>query len=72
MTKTFKYGGDGTIHKNGELDVSVDKNGKVVAVWFRCMMLPFKQVNVDDSRANSLKEVDAPHKIDAIDLIEEK
>ena len=72
MVKILKYGGDNTIHKNGELDISVDKNGKVVAVWFRCIMLPFKQVDVDDIRANSLKEVEAPYKIDSIDLIKEK
>jgi hypothetical protein len=41
------YGHDGTIHKTRYLDVEVDDDGRVVAVWFRCLMLPFKQVTGD-------------------------
>ena len=36
------YGHDGTIHQTTHLDVEVDSEGTVTAVWFRCMMLPFK------------------------------
>lgn len=49
------YGGNGTIHHTGYVDVEVDKKGKVVAVWFRCMMIPFKQANVDKERANEME-----------------
>ena len=41
------YGDDGTIHQTGSVDVGVDKDGKVVAVWFRCAMLPFIQYDAD-------------------------
>ena len=37
------YGGNGTIHQTGTIDVQMDKHGHVVAVWFRCRMLPFTQ-----------------------------
>jgi len=37
------YGGDGTIHSTGTVDVQLNKDGDVVAVWFRCRMLPFTQ-----------------------------
>lgn len=70
MNKTFKYGGGNTIHSNNGLDVEVDKDGTVVAVWFRCMMLPFEQVNVNDERAKSMRDTDGLHGIDAINFIE--
>ena len=37
------YGGDGTIHQTGHVDVQLNKDGEVVAVWFRCRMLPFEE-----------------------------
>jgi hypothetical protein len=37
------YGGDGTWHQTGHVDVQLNKDGDVVAVWFRCRMLPFTQ-----------------------------
>lgn len=37
-----RYGASGTIHQTGTIDVSVDPETKaVVAVWFRCLSLPF-------------------------------
>ena len=48
------YGGDQTIHGNDSLDVEVDKNGRVVAVWFRCSIVPFRQHDVDDHRAKAM------------------
>lgn len=48
QTKT--YGGDKTIHRTKHLDVEVH-NGRVVAVWFRCMQLPFEEHKVDARRA---------------------
>lgn len=37
------YGGDGTWHQTGHVDVQLNKKGEVVAVWFRCRMLPFRE-----------------------------
>lgn len=31
-----------TIHSSGTIDIQVTQTGKVVAVWFRCLMLPFR------------------------------
>lgn len=45
------YGHRGAIHQTEHVDVEVDADGKVVAVWFRCMHLPFKQVDADRRRA---------------------
>lgn len=36
------YGGKGTIHQTSAIDVEVDQGGRVLAVWFRCMSLPFQ------------------------------
>lgn len=44
------YGDGGTYHSSGVLDVGV-KDGKVVAVWFRCQQLPFKQYDASDGFA---------------------
>lgn len=48
------YGGDNTIHHTGHLDVET-RDGEVVAVWYRCQMLPFEQEEVDDDRARSMR-----------------
>lgn len=37
------YGFGGTIHQTTHLDISVDKDGNVTEVWYRCQLLPFKQ-----------------------------
>jgi len=50
---TRYYGGDGTIHGTTELDVET-RDGKVVAVWFRCIALPFRQTEIDKSRADEM------------------
>ena len=44
--QTKVYGHDKTLHRTQHVDVQVD-NGKVVAVWFRCLPLRFEQHNVD-------------------------
>lgn len=49
------YGRDGTIHQTTDLSVEVDGAGNVVAVWFRCMQLPFTQSKVDEQRAADLR-----------------
>lgn len=45
-----------TIHGSGTIDVQVDeKTGEVVAVWFRCLTLPFRV-----STAVSLVQAEQP------------
>lgn len=51
------YGGMGTIHSTRGLDVEVDQQGNVVAVWFRCSMLPFTQFA---ARGNNYKGLKLP------------
>lgn len=47
------YGDGGTIHQSTELDVETHA-GVVVAVWFRCMRLPFRQAEVDFDRGKEM------------------
>lgn len=47
-----------TIHGTEHLDVETDHDGNVVAVWFRCSMLPFEQVAVGASRAADMRRVE--------------
>lgn len=56
------YGYDRTIHQTGEVNVELDKDGKVVSVWYRCRTLPFTQTIVDDERAGMMRDsyVDYP------------
>jgi len=53
----FRYGDNHTIHRTGHLDVETDKEGQVVAVWFRCYALPFRQCHVDDERAENMRDM---------------
>lgn len=48
------YGNGGTIYSTGYLQVESHEN-EVVAVWFRCQMIPFKQVEVDAERAAEMR-----------------
>lgn len=51
----FRYGDDRTIHRTAKINVERHpKTGAVVAVWFRCMRLPFSDTICDESRAESL------------------
>jgi len=43
MSKFREYGHDQTIHGSNHVDVETDENGTVIAVWFRCQPLPFRQ-----------------------------
>lgn len=55
--KTMIYGHNNTIHRTKLLNVEVDKKGKVVSVWFRCMPLPFDVIKVDNARAKEMREM---------------
>jgi hypothetical protein len=78
LQNTFKkrgtsyYGDGGTIHNTSEINVELDKNGKVVSVWYRCCLLPFTQRVVDDQRAKSMEESYKRNKIPEIRGLELK
>lgn len=51
----FRYGDDKTIHGTREVNVERDPDtGEVVAVWFRCMLLPFTDHVVEAERAEEM------------------
>ncbi len=54
--KEDRYGDDKTIHSTGEVNVELGPDGNVVAVWYRCRMLPFTQTRVDPFRALEMLE----------------
>ncbi len=66
------YGHDRTIHRSGHLDVETDDNGNVVAVWFRCLSLPFKQVRTSKDGTQVIDSDDAAGmKILAVEVSED-
>lgn len=67
-TPVLKYGNEGTIHQSTGVDVELDKDGKVLAVWFRCCPLAFTQSTADASRAAELKTISG-QKITAVDIV---
>jgi len=72
--KTRIYGRGGTIHATGHVDVEVDAGGQVVAVWFRCQPLPFRQAPADGARARTMRDSYAelaPPRLAAVELIDE-
>ena len=48
------YGDGGTYHRTDYIDVETH-DGEVVAVWFRCSILPARQVEVSEERANAVR-----------------
>ena len=53
------YGDDMTIHSTTTVDVETF-NGEVVAVWFRCQAISFRQTEVDLWRATEMLGMPAP------------
>jgi hypothetical protein len=49
------YGDGGTIHGTGHLAVITDIEGNVLAVEFRCLRLPFKQVVAGLGRSREIR-----------------
>jgi hypothetical protein len=74
----FAYGDiDGertTIHGSREVNIEVDPRGKVVSVWFRCMLVPFDVNLVDSARAKEMRRAYAGRvlPIDAIIFADEQ
>lgn len=64
------YGHDKTIHRTNEVNVEVDKNGKVVSVWFRCILLPFDQTVVSNDRAREMRAAYQDHKMPKLLAVE--
>jgi hypothetical protein len=55
-----------------QLDVETDATGRVVAVWYRCQMLPFKQRTVSDERAIHMDEAGAvPVQITGVEVLDQ-
>jgi hypothetical protein len=52
----FRYGDNRTVHRTGHVDVEAHK-GKVVAVWFRCVALPFRQLETHEDRAKDMTQM---------------
>ena len=50
------YGDGGTIHSTNALDIDTDAGGNVIAVWFRCQLLAFRQVRCSEHRTQELIE----------------
>ena len=62
------YGDGGTIHSSTWVDVEVDRQGRVVAVWFRCQQVPFTDTLVDDTRAAEMDEAFARRTADGVHM----
>lgn len=54
---TRTYGFYGTVHSTEHLSVEVDQQGQVVAVWFRCQALPFKQSPANTARSTEMNRM---------------
>ena len=70
--QTRVYGHAGTINGSEQLNVEVTAAGEVVAVWFRCQQLPFRQGFADGTRASSMRETSrhAPRLV-AVEVIDQ-
>ena len=64
------YGDGGTIHHATALDVETAPNGDVVAVWFRCQPLPFRQTHVAARRDAEMRRMYAESPMPGITGIE--
>lgn len=64
------YGNGGTIHGTTQLDVETDADGNVVAVWFRCQQLPYRQTRVDDRRVREAGGWEGLPRLTGVELID--
>jgi hypothetical protein len=70
-TPQHRYGDDKTIHRTDAVNVERDPNtGAVVAVWYRCAILPFTDKVCDENRADAMRSAyqdrESTHGIKAI------
>lgn len=61
------YGWNGTIHHSEEVDIQIGPDGKVIAVWFRCQMLPFSVSHVELNRSTPNNELPRIMAVEVID-----
>lgn len=66
-----RYGTGNTIHQTGTIDVQLDQDGEVCAVWFRCRSLPFTVSRVG-GRHEKIQPALAIEEITYVDLREEE
>ena len=66
------YGSGMTIHGTGWIDVET-RQGKVVAVWFRCCPLPFRQSEVEVNRAADMARMyPLQHWLNGVETVSKK
>lgn len=63
------YGGGGTWQDSDVLDVET-RNGVVVAVWFRCQILPFRQAEIDADRAVAMQACPATVRMTGVEVLD--
>ena len=63
------YGSDMTIHQTESVNVELDGDGNVVAVWFRCQPLPFTAHETDPRRAESMREMYREGRVPGIEAV---
>jgi len=69
MEKLMLYGHDKTIHGTQEVNIERDPDtGEVIAVWFRCAILPFTDCVVSRERVHSMRQDYFPRGILAIEF----
>jgi len=55
--REFRYGDSGTIHRTGQVNVERDmQTGEVVAVWYRCRLLPFTDTEAGPGRVHEMRD----------------
>ncbi len=60
------YGNGGTIHDSGTIDIDLNAAGDVVAVWYRCLNLPF-HVSRDRGSMRNAEPINPPTVISGIE-----
>ena len=64
------YGDGGTIHSTNALDIDTDAAGNVIAVWFRCQLLAFRQVRCSENRTQELMNAHGAH-LTGVEVVDE-
>lgn len=73
MGRAMIYGHDKTIHSTKEVNIEIGPDGRVVSVWFRCLLLPFDVTNVNAARADEMEKAyqkNPPRAVIAIEVEE--
>jgi hypothetical protein len=65
----LRYGDDRTIHRTDHVNVELDSHGTVVAVWFRCLLMPFTASVADPARAAEMRAAYRHHPLPGIKAI---